>query len=446
MPGPENDHLTTEEIHELLGDLQEPVERRLLFHALGRCATCRDRAPGLLDLLEAGRLTLEASLPEIEVALAETEAPHLWAELEARTRGLPPAERRERLREHPGLAHWGLAVKLAEDSLERCRDDVDDALAKAELAVAAADGLESDERTPPEYLAELGGFVRAVLAFASWRGGEPDAAERALAQALLHLDRFEEPADFLPFRPRVLELLARLRYEQGRLRDAWLQIDRALEAAEGVHRPQAPMVPRILRWKARILGDAGSWEEALEVQERAAREAGETGDSALRLEAELERLELLLRLDRLEEAEASLRCVRRLMETLENVPEDAPERARLVWAQARIDAHRGRFVDAEAGFRRALALWETRARGRQAARVLLDLARGLLARGQAGEIPSLAALAGRLVENVEMDREARAVLELFRAAVHWDGVSLEPLLDELGRQLDRHPFKRFTIS
>lgn len=437
MIRPENDHLTPEEIHALLGDLQEPTERRLLFHALARCGTCRGRAPGLLEMLAEGRLAPEASLPEIEVALAEAEAPQRWAALEAETRGLSAEERRERLQRHPGLIHWGLAVWLAEESLERSGEgEAELALERAELAVAAVDGLRADEPAPVEYLAELRAFARAALARAYQVLGDPDSAERAFAQALLQLDRHDEPADFLPFRCRVLAYLACLRYEQGRLRDALLQIDRALAATEAIHRPRAQSVARVLRCKARLLAEAGSWEEALEVQERAAGRMAKTGASPLRLGIEQERLTSLLRLGRVEEAEACIPCLHRQVEDMALAP-DAPERLRLTWMEACIHEHRGRLAEAEEALRGVLDGWEAQGRGRDAARALLDLARVLLARGRAPELSRLADRAEELVRSLEVDRETRAVLELFRAAVSWQGVGLELLVDELRSQLDR---------
>ncbi len=437
MIRPENDHLTPEEIHALLGELQEPVERRLLFHALARCGTCRDRAPGLLEMLAEGRLTPEASLPEIEVALAEAEAPQRWAELEAETRGLSAEERRERLLRNPDLIHWGLAVWLAENSLERAGEGEGElALERAELAVAAVDGLQVDEPAPAEYLAELRAFTRAALARAYRVLGNPDAAEKAFAQALLLLDRHDEPADYLPFRSRVLGLLACLRHEQGRVRDALLQIDRALAATEAIHRPRSETVARILECKARLLAQAGSWEEALEVQERAAGRMAKTGASPLRLRIEEERLTLLLRLDRVEEAEACIPCLRRQVEEMALAADD-PERVRLTWVEAGIHEHRGRLEDAQEELRRVLDAWEAQGRGRDAARALLDLARVLLARGRAPELSHLVARAEKLVLTLDVDRETRAVLELFRAAVSWEGTGLELLVSELREQLVR---------
>lgn len=258
MIRPEDEHLTTKEIHELLGELQEPVERRLLLHLLARCETCREQLPGLLDLIDRGRLTPEASLPEIEVALAEAEAPELWEELAAQVEGLPTSQRQERLARHPRLTHWGLAVWLAEESLRRSGQDGEDVLRMAQLAVAAAEGLEDDGTVMPEYLAELRAFTWASLADSYREAGELDAAEESFVRAMEFLDRHDDPADFLPFRPRVFLLLTRLRQHQGRFGEALLQIDRALAAAEEVHRLRPETLIEILQCKVHLLTEVAS--------------------------------------------------------------------------------------------------------------------------------------------------------------------------------------------
>lgn len=430
---PAEDHLTPKELHGLLGDLQEPTERRLLFHALARCETCREGTPGLLEMLAQGRLTPEASLPEIEVALSEAAASRYWDELRSRLEGLSPEERHARLLRDPRLSHWGLAVHLAELGLDA---EPVPARRRAELATAAADGLQDDEPVPAEYLAELRAFAWAVRADALRRAGEEAEAEDAFDRALAQLDLHEEPADFLPFRSRVLALLARLREQQGRWHEALLGIDRALTATEAIHRPESATVARILGAKARLLAAAGSWEEALEVQEQAVRTLASENPVSLRRSLELDRLELLVRVGSLEEAEACLPCLQRSVDSAEPVGNAVADAARFACLEASVHMRRGRLDEAERARRRGLAAWVSEGNAREAAKALLDLARVVLARGRAGELKNLADRAGQWVDTLDPDRETGAVLQLFRAAVHWEGVGLEVLVEELRKQLD----------
>lgn len=435
---PAEDHLTSEELHGLLGDLQEPTERRLLFHALARCETCREGTPGLLEMLAQGRLSPEASLPEIEVALSEAGASRYWDELRAGLEELSAEERHARLLRDPRLAHWGLAAYLAELSLGAERVH---AGRHAELATAAADGLRDDEPVPAEYLAELRAFAWAVRADAFRRVGEEAEAEHAFDRALAQLDLHEEPADFLPFRSRVLALLARLREQQGRWHEALLGIDRALTATEAIHRPESATVAGILGAKARLLAAAGSWEEALEVLDRAVRVLTSESSASLRRRLELDRLELLVRVGSLEEAEACLSCLLRSMDSAEsrgNGGSAAADAARLAVLEASVHVRRGRLEEAEREQRRGLAAWVSEGNAREAAKALLGLARILLARDRSGALANLADQAGEWVETLDTDRETGAVLQLFRAAVHWEGVGLEVLVEELRKQLDRH--------
>ncbi len=229
-----HEHMTWERLEKFLLRTETPDERDLLLHLLSTCDTCRRACEPVLELYEAGRISIFVSWQELEAAASEWRAPKLWQELERDllTGVASDAEALERVRNDDRWPTWGLVVHLARSAEERAEDDPGEALRRAQLAACGAFRLPEEDPFDEDWHAELQAYALAVLADLLRREGDTAEAIWVFEAARERYEAFEEPADFLPFRYRVYELEAELYREQGRYGQACRLLDLALAALE----------------------------------------------------------------------------------------------------------------------------------------------------------------------------------------------------------------------
>lgn len=421
-PDPEHEHLDWGAVQAFFYRTEAPEERTLLYHLLTRCEACREAVHPLLELRRAGWVDETTSPGEIELAISEWEAPRLWQELSdgAATAG----DRPERLRDDSRWPTWGLVAWLARQSFEAAEDDPEAAVEWGRLAVNGASRLRSEEPAPEEWNMELRAFAQAALGNAHRARGDLETAEATFRTARQALEAFDDVADFLPFRPRVLAAEAALRREQRRYVDALELLDRAEEAWGVVNRALPEERARVRLQRAAVLDDLDDPEGACEEQRRAVDLLGPASEPALRLAAEIRLLLYLVRSGRSGEAAQRLPALRDLA-AAEGTPADA---LRLGWVQASVHEQvEGDADRAETVLRDVLEGFCMRHMAYDAALASLDLARLLLTRERRGEVEEIALAVRPLFEELDVEPETRRALRTYMAAQAHDEYSLRGL-------------------
>lgn len=229
-----HEHMTWQRLERFLLRTETPEERDPLFHLLSTCDVCRSACEPLLELYDAGRISIFVSWQEVEAAASEWRAPKLWQELEqGLLEGVDSyADTIERLRGDDRWPTWGLVVYLARSAEDKADDEPEEAMRRAKLAGCGSFNLPEEGSFDEDWQAELQAYALAVLADLLRRQGETAEADWVFEAARERYEAFEEPADFLPFRFRVYELEADLCREQGRYGRARRLLDRALDVVD----------------------------------------------------------------------------------------------------------------------------------------------------------------------------------------------------------------------
>lgn len=412
----DHDHLTWEEVEEVLRHTDTARERKPLFHALARCPDCAENVHPLLELCRRRVIFTDTSFGVIEIAIEEFWAPDLWRRIEMESlegaEGAGPVI--ERLKNDRRWPAWGLTAWHARQSLEAARDDPEKALVWAKLAVAGASRLKVDQPAGEDWNAELRAFAHAALGNARRVAGELGKAETSFEQAHRHLDAYpDNTADYLPFRPWVFHTESALLRAQRLYPQALACLDKAYEAWDVVERATPEDKVRVLLQRANLLDELQDPQGALALHEEAAGLLGPEADEAFRLVVVNNLLFYLVRLGRAEEAADWLPVLDELAEAAGNELDGL----RVMWVKANV--HEALDDDpkrAETLYRKVLDGFCERHIGYDAALVALDLARLLLSRGETDEVWELALSVRPIFETLGVEPDVRRAVRAYLAA------------------------------
>jgi tetratricopeptide (TPR) repeat protein len=372
-------------------ELPSPVSLRQ--DQIGRIdRACLGAAAGLLECLrplmirEAKRMKAEA---------ARQEAKETWAEL----KGKGWKERRELVETWPVYRTWAVAERVCKASIKAAAHRADLALELAKLAIFIADRVEET------YRARTQGFCWAHYGNALRVGEDWDGASRAFVRAW---DRWHAGAESDPeLLPEwwMHSLEASLRREQHKLPAALGCLDRA-RACCGQDREASG---RVLLKREHVLQQMGDLEAALEALEEAAPLLKGAEDTRLPSVLSFNRVDLLCRLERFQEAADLLPEARELAIELAN----DLDLTRLKWLDAKSRAGRGRREEAFGLLEQVCEDFTGRELPYDAALSALDLAALKLEAGLASEVKWLAARLVWIFRHKKIDREALVALRLF---------------------------------
>ena len=349
---------------------------------------------------------------------ARRRAEKLWREIEK-----TPPERRRALIESSGkFQTWGLAERLALESLKAASDRADRALALAELGYRAAELVVGDER----FFAAVKGFALLLVANARRVANQRQRAGEDGDRALELWDAGSAEARKVLPAWRVPSLVGSLRREQGRFPEALEE----LTEARAIAPPEA--IASILITRAVTLEHMGDVEEAIVVLQEAEPLADRGDDPRLRFIIRANRCTDLCHLDLYAEAEQLLPTVREMAVAGRR----ELDLLRVLWLSARIDAGFGRYLDARAGFDQVRRDFEARGMAVEYAVVSLERAVIDLQEARYAEVRALATELAWVFKAEGMHPEALAAIALFRKAV-----AEEEANAELARRLVRYFYR-----
>lgn len=362
-------------------------------------------------------------------------APKLIRELDAR----PVAGRREAVRTAPRYQLWGLAEALCAASREAAFGDVARALELAELAVEVADSL--DPRIYlPRPLSDRQALARAFLGNARRVTSDLFGADRAFHEGLRFLDD-GTGADL--HRADFSSLLASLRIDQGRYREARRLLEEARKTYEGEE--EAGSVARVLIKLGLCAGYSGEAEEAVERFARAAELLDGASDERLRHYAHHNELLWLVEAGQSLEALARYERARPLYDRFTG---DDTVELRRRWLEGRIHAGLGDFDTAREAFEEVRETAERRELPYEFAMVSLELAILHLDRGDLAAVRRLAGELLPIFRSRDLHCHALAALTLFHQAARTETATTTLAREVLHylRRARNNPYLRFEAS
>lgn len=353
---------------------------------------CLSAAAGLLECL---RPLMIREAKRIRAEAARRKAGAAWAEL--KDKGWK--ERRQLVETWPVYRTWAVAARVCDASIKAAAHRADLALELATIAIFIADRVEESLR------ARTQGYCWAHFGNAKRVGEDFDGADRAFGHAwnLWHAGAGSDP-DLLP-EWRMHSLEASLRREQHMFPAASDCLNRA-QACCGRDREASG---RILLQKEHLLEQMGDFEAALEVLEEAAPLLEGADDARLLSVLSFNRVDLLCRLERFEEAADLLPKARELAVRLAN----DLDLTRLQWLDAKSRAGLRRENEAIDLLEEVCGDFTARQHPYDAALSALDLAVLKTEAGLAAQVKWLAAGLVWIFRSKKIDREALVALRLF---------------------------------
>ncbi len=357
------------------------------------------------------------ALRQVErIAREKAAAPALVAELLR----LPAGERPAAVAAHPRFHSAAVAVQLLEQCRARWGEDLAEAAAHAELALAAVEGAQLSGNVSRGLARDLQTRAWAFLGNVRRIGGDLFAAAAAFERATALLE--EGSGDPLE-RARLLDLEASLLRAQRRFDAALANLGRVVQIYRRVG--ERHLEGRALLSQALVHGCAGAPEKGIPLLQLAAQRIDRDEEPHLLLAALNNLLVDLTDLDRLDEAEALLPRVAQAAAELGT----RFDLSRVRWAAARLEAARGRLASAEAGLRQVREEFLAEGLGYEPALISLELARIYLLTGRPDEVRELAAGLQLLFATREIYREALAAFQIFTQAVAAEQASLQLVED-----------------
>jgi transcriptional regulator with XRE-family HTH domain len=332
-------------------------------------------------------------------------------ELWCRLRPMSAAERRFQVEEDEIYHRWGLALRLAQESISLAADDESSSLVMAELARTAAEKVDGDEG----FRARLQGFIGAFVANALRVGGKLPQAAREMARARVLFDAGFGSDHGLLDESRFLSLEASLLRDQRRIPDALARLEAAIRLAPPIS------IPLLLVKKARTLEEIDDYEGAVATLREALPCIDMELDPRGAWAARFNLCENLLELERPEEAAPLLAEIRELALRLGN----GLDLLRLRWLDGRCAALRGDWAGATEALTAVRDEFVARGIPFDAALASQELNVALLEQGKTAEVKQGARLLVHLFQALEVDREVLASLSLFCAAAQEEEASLE---------------------
>jgi tetratricopeptide (TPR) repeat protein len=423
LPPVRSPHLTRESARTLLegGAGRARVVAQLFRHLLAHCPTCaaawsQARAQARSVAAEQDyTAALEVAFGRAGLIRADLEreleqAPQLFARLVAE----PPESQGELLLEDSSFHTWGVCDLLINESYRAVSEDPGAALGLAELAVQVAEKLDG-ARYGDAFLADVQAMAWAYLGNARRVLHDLRGAEEAIHRAEEWLAiGVGDPL----CRGQVLSLKASLRQAEHRFDEAEALLSRAL----GLHRRAGDehRVGLLLVQQAFGRTLQGRSEEALALLETALGKIDPERDPRLYACARHNRIDALIRLDWLAEAELAL------AELAAEEPRGATDRSRLQlrWLEARLAAALGEGALAEDLLLEVRRGFLELGLGYDVALVSLDLAAVYVARHDFERLRALVSDMGPIFRAPEVHREALAALAIFQQLVLVDMITL----------------------
>lgn len=356
-------------------------------------------------------------------------AVQLWRYIEP----WPAALRVATVRESSLFQVWSLAELLCEESIRVAGNDADQALERAELALAVAENIPGAE-----------GWRWRARAYCTFHVGNAWRVKGELPSARKHCDAAQElweegkPCDPGVFdEARVLNIQAALRRAERQLAEALRLYEEALRL------PQTRERPYLLLGKSKTLEELSLYEEALTAL-LVAKESIPVGDLQLRFAASFNHAVFCCHLGRYAEAADLIPEVNRLLGSgLHDL-----NRLHLIWLEGRIARGCGELEMAISAFQKARNEFASRKIRYDQALVTLELAEVLAEAGQHGQVRKLTRSLLPVFQEQEVHLEALRALRLFCEAVEQEALTAELarcLVQYLYRA--RHnPDLRFTSS
>jgi len=404
---PEQSHLSPEMLADLLsGEIEDDdLRQRVVPHLLARCPACRRRVDGIRRLQERFDHWSESV-----VVREGQEAPRLLAALLDH----PEDSRLHRLSTDEGFHTWGLTQLLLQKSRELVHSEPHQAVDLAELAVVAADFL-AETAYHPEWIGDLKARAWAVLGNARRVAGELTSSEAAFRRALALLLQVSTGRPWI--RAEILDLLASLRREQGRLVEALQLLDEAASVYRTTKSGQA--LAKIQLTRAKTLEEKGDIDESATLLQQILSSLDPGRDTKMAARARTNLVGCLIRLDRFTVARRELRTLEESLELSEL------ERWRLQWLKAQIADGLEEWRAAETLFLETQAWFLDRRLAFDAALVSLDLALLYARTGRDTELQELAAEVLPLFQVEGAEREVLAALLLFQQSVERKSLTAE---------------------
>jgi tetratricopeptide (TPR) repeat protein len=366
--------------------------------------TCLAAAAGLLGCLRP-LMVREAKRMKAEAARLDAKA--AWDDLKDKSW----KDRRLLVETWPRYRTWAMAERACKASIRAAAHRADLALELAKFAIFIAD------RVDEEYRSRTQGFCWGHYANAKRVGEDFDGGDKAFGYAWkLWADGTNTDPELLP-EWKMHSLEASLRRAQHRFPDALACLDRA-EACCGQDREAKG---RILLQREHVLQQMGDVEAALEILEKAEPLLEGAEDRRLLSVLSFNRVDLLCRLKRFNEATFRLPAARELAVELANVL----DMTRLKWLDSKCRAGMGREDQARELLEEVCGDFTARQHPYDAALSALDLAVLKIKAGLAPEVKWLAAGLAWIFRMKKMDQEALVALRLFYDAAQQGRATVE---------------------
>jgi transcriptional regulator with XRE-family HTH domain len=345
---------------------------------------------------EATRGKLTANLRELRAEKDRRQAGELWQALQ----GLSPGQRLAVVETERKYWSWALVEKICAESERAAAHRADLSL---ELSVLALRITELASRSET-WRSRLQGYAWAFVANARRVQGDLPGAE----EAFLRSDRLWQaglPADpGLLDSTRLLDLKASLRSYQGRLDEALILLDQALQAAK-----TGEAQGRLLIKKANALRFIESYKESNDALRKAEALIQGKSDPRLSLIVRFTLVANFLQLGGYKDAEALLPEVRELAVELGN----ELDLVRVLWLEGRVLAGLGRSREAIPALEQVRRYFSASQIAYDAALASLEVAVFYLEEERTGEVKRLAEEMLWIFKGQGVHQEALAALRLF---------------------------------
>lgn len=420
-----HEHLDPAALDRILALDRTEDQNRSLLHQIAVCPACRTVGGWLLDLQQAGLLSLQFGPVDLALARSRAEAPRLWERLAP----LAPEDRFAAVRASRAFASWGLCELLCSESRAAASGDPARAVHLAEIAVLVSDLIPDEEPAETRWVYQLRAWAWGHLGNALRVQGDLRGADEAFAVATQWREAGElEVGDALGYGPELMSLKASLRTDQRRFREALRLLEEAFEAylhGDPEHR-DPHLAGRILFKKSIVLIDMEEPEQAIPVLRQAEGLVEPQRDPRLDLCLRHNLLDCLSKAGRYAEAEALLPDVRALSRKVGTRLDEI----RLDWAAGRIAAGLGRREEAREALAAVRREFLARDMAFDAALVTLELATLSIEEGRTAEVKILAGEIVEIFRTRDIHREALAALTVFQNAA-----MLETATAELAREV-----------
>lgn len=357
----------------------------------------------------------------------------LAREIVGRMRRLTRSQQRGELEQAPAWCRWAICEALYYESQRVCGNKPVQALALAEVALAAADTATGDEAWRAKLRsiawAHIGNALRAA-------GTDLKASDHTFTEAERHLEAAASARTDLLEEGLVFALKASLRRAQRRFDESADLLRRAAAVAStDTFRVQ------VLTSQAKLFEEQGDLEEAIAILQGASEISLPDDDGRVLLCVQHNLADNLSKLDRFQEADALLPEVR----TLSRKTGGELDRIRLMWTEGRVMAGLG---DVEKGIQKLTKVrgeFSSHDMGYDTALVSLELSMFYAKQGRTQEVKSLARHLVPIFKSQEIHREALAALLIFREAAEKEQITAEFARDILLylRKARHNPALRF---